>query len=74
MATVGQVRKAMRTWIWPLSWYFRIRQLEARVRMLEAEKRQLSEQLRAVAIRDTVLSSAYIAAIATITSALGDRS
>ncbi len=56
----------MKTWIWPLSWYMRIRELEAAVAVLTAKNRKLDEALRAQAMTQTSMTAAYVTAVASI--------
>lgn len=58
----------MRTWIWPITWYLRIRRLEAEVASLKAENRELDSMLRSAAIQQTSLTATYVAAMAAVSS------
>jgi hypothetical protein len=53
----------MKTWLWPISWYLRIRHLEAEVTLLQQRNRELDAALRAAAISQTVLTSTYVSAV-----------
>jgi hypothetical protein len=56
------------TWIWPLSWYCRIKDLEWQVDVLKAENRKLDAQMRAEAIAHTLAIGAHMQSMmATIT-------
>lgn len=59
-----------RTWLWPLSWYFRIKHLEAEVAALRELNRKLDAQMRAQAIAETAMTAAYMSAL---TSMLAQR-
>ena len=62
-----------RTWLWPLSWYFRIKRLEAEVAALKEMNRKLDAQMRAEAIANTCVTSAYIASLMSMTADLQRR-
>ncbi len=55
-----------KTWIWPLSWYFRLRELEAENAALRLAYKDLDAKFRAEAIansiHNTAMASALIAA------------
>jgi hypothetical protein len=57
-----------RTWLWPLSWYFRIKHLEAEVAVLREMNRKLDAQMRAQAIAETAMTVAYMSALASMTA------
>lgn len=52
-----------RTWIWPLSWYFRIRELEAENCALRLAYKDLDAKFRAEAIANTAHSMAMLSAM-----------
>lgn len=52
-----------RIWIWPLSWYFRIRELEAENAALRIAYKDLDAKFRAEAIANTIHSSAMLSAM-----------
>jgi hypothetical protein len=58
----------MKTWLWPINWYLRIRQLEAEVACLQHKNRELDAALRAAAISQTLLTSTYVSAVSAIAS------
>jgi hypothetical protein len=64
-------------WIWPLSWYFRIRELEREVALLRAVALELQGKLTAAYIEQSCLASTYSSAMASMASiyeaCLGDR-
>lgn len=47
-----------KTWIWPLSWYFRIRELEAENAALRLAYKDLDARFRAEAIANTIHNTA----------------
>lgn len=53
-------------WIWPFSWYVRVRELTARVQVLEERNRQLQAHLRVMDIRHSTLAMAYANSVAEI--------
>lgn len=55
-------------WIWPLSWYFEMRELRAQIRYLEERNRELDAKLRAAAFAQTASWAAVSAAVASIAS------
>jgi glutamate-1-semialdehyde aminotransferase len=56
------------TWLWPLSWYCRIKDLEWQVDVLKAENRKLDAQMRAEAIAHTIALNTHMQTMmATIT-------
>lgn len=55
-----------RTWLWPLSWYFRIKHLEAEVAALREINRKLNAQMRAQAIAEAAMTAAYMSALASM--------
>jgi hypothetical protein len=60
-------------WIWPISWYWRIRQLEAHNELLRAQNRKLNAQLRAAAIQQSSLASVYTSALASVAAMQSER-
>ena len=56
----------LKSWIWPLSWYFRIRRLEIEVSALKEMNRKLDAQMRAQAIAETSMTAAYISAVSSM--------
>lgn len=53
-------------WIWPISWYWRIRQLKAENELLRAQNRKLDALLRAAAIKQASLATAYTCSLASV--------
>lgn len=53
-------------WIWPFSWYVRVRELTARVQVLEERNRQLQARLRVADIRHSTLAMVYANSVAEI--------
>lgn len=51
------------TWIWPLSWYFRMRELEAENAALRLAYKDLDAKFRAEAIANTIHNAAMAAAM-----------
>lgn len=51
------------SWIWPLSWYRRIQELETLVEALKHENKKLENQLVAESISNAGMASCYMAAI-----------
>jgi hypothetical protein len=65
------VRK--RTWVWPLNWHYRIRQLEAEVSALKVINRDLNDKLLKQAIGESMLSAAYLSAVTAMASSATDH-
>jgi len=57
-------------WIWPLNWYLRIRELEAKCTALERKNLELDAAFRAAAFQQTAMTAAYVAAVASISSSI----
>lgn len=55
-------------WIWPLSWYWRIQQLEADNARLTAQNRELDGRLRAAAIQQASLLAVYTSSLASVSA------
>jgi hypothetical protein len=55
------------SWIWPLSWYRRIQDLEAIVVALTVENKKLTNQLAAESISNASIASCYMAALTSMT-------
>lgn len=60
-------------WIWPISWYWRIRELEAQVATLKVRERELEARIRAQAIAQTSMIATYTAAVASIAATVEKR-
>ncbi len=60
----------MKTWIWPLSWYVRIRELEAENAALRIRNEELRTKLVAAAIQQTSLTMVYTEAVAAIAASV----
>jgi hypothetical protein len=60
-------------WVWPINWYLRIRELEAKCAALERKNLELDSAFRAAAIQQTAMAAAYVAAVASITSTLSSH-
>lgn len=60
-------------WLWPISWYWRIRDLQEQVAALKARKRELEAQVRAQAIEQIAMMATYTAAVASITATIEKR-
>ncbi len=55
-----------RTWIWPLSWYFRIRELEIENAALRLAYKDLDAKFRAEAIAHTIHNAAMSSAMTSL--------
>lgn len=53
-------------WIWPINWYWRVRQLEAENELLRAQNRKLDSNLRALAIQQASLAALYSSSMASV--------
>lgn len=53
-------------WVWPLSWHYRIRELQAENELLRAQVRKLDNQLTASRLQHTSLTIAYTSAVASL--------
>lgn len=61
-------------WVWPLSWYFRIRELERQLVAERAMNHKLEMSLRAANIQNTMLVSTYSAAVTSMAASVLKRS
>jgi hypothetical protein len=52
-----------KTWIWPISWYFRIRELEAENAALRIAYKDLDAKFRAEMIANTMHNTAMMSAM-----------
>jgi hypothetical protein len=59
------------SWIWPLSWYRRIQDLEAIVVALTVENKKLANQFVAESISHTSMTAYYVASMASVMEARG---
>lgn len=50
----------MKTWLWPLSWYYRIKELELHVELLKIKNKELDAAMRAEAISHTAMTATYV--------------
>lgn len=58
----------MKTWIWPLSWYFRIRQLERERDAWKAVAEKWEREVRGAYFAQTSMAVAYSNAMASMAS------
>lgn len=49
----------MKVWIWPLNWYFRVRELERENATLRAINLEMERRLRTQVMMETSLTSMY---------------
>lgn len=57
-------------WVWPISLYWRIRELEAQIATLKGRERELEARVRAQAIAQTSMIATYTAAVASIAATM----
>jgi hypothetical protein len=62
----------MAKWIWPISWYWRIRELETQIFTLKARERELLAQIRAQAVESALMTGLYIAVVDSMAETMGN--
>ena len=60
-------------WIWPISWFLRVRELEAKCEALERKNRELDAALRAAAIQQTAMDVAYLTSVNAVAAMITKR-
>jgi hypothetical protein len=53
----------MKTWLWPLTWYYRIKELETLVELLKIKNREIDATMRAQAVSSAAVYTTYVASM-----------
>jgi hypothetical protein len=57
-----------KTWVWPLSWYYRIKELEAENTVLRLAYKDLDAKFRAESIANAIHNTTMASMLASLTS------